>query len=203
MTPASAFAGTNQVQSSGGVHAEDDGDRDQASPCRRAPRPRRARGPGAAGRRPAPPSSPTRAGPAARARHPPSRGRRASAARSRARGARRACRCGSGRGPWRRPPRPSPPRARAPCTSNASCQYRARTDDVAVSRSGVFPGVWALGFVTWSQALETCPSIPPVAARQRDDRQDRRHDEHGEQHPPGRAASPWRRRAAPRRGSRP
>ncbi len=54
-----------------------------------------------------------------------------------------------------------PTQGESPCTSNASCQYRARTDDVAVSRSGVFPGVWALGFVTWSHALETCPSIPP------------------------------------------
>ena len=30
-------------------------------------------------------------------------------------------------------------------------------------RSGVFAGVAALGFVSWSQVFETCPSMPPGA----------------------------------------
>ena len=46
-------------------------------------------------------------------------------------------------------------------------------------------GVAAFGFVSWSQALETWPSIAARGARERDHRDDRDQREHAEQHASG------------------
>ena len=46
----------------------------------------------------------------------------------------------------------------------------ARTDEVAVSRSGVLAGVRAFGSVSWFQALETWPSIAAGRGGERDQR---------------------------------
>jgi hypothetical protein len=47
------------------------------------------------------------------------------------------------------------------CTFSASSQYCARTDEVAASRPGVFPGVFARGSVSLCHASVVWPPIPP------------------------------------------